>query len=128
MPLTDPIGDLLTRMRNAQHGRRTECRAQWSRIKQELCEVMKKNGYLADVRVEGEAPHQEIVVIFRTDRAPLTVSRVSRPGGRKYVGFDGIRHLLHGNSLAVLSTSQGLLTNREAREKKIGGELLCTVS
>ncbi len=128
MPLTDPIGDLVTRMRNAQHGRRTECRAQWSRIKQEMCEVMKANGFLEDVRSEGEGKDKEIVVVFRTDRPALTLKRISTPGGRKYVGAADIRHFLHGNSLAVISTSSGLLTNKEARAKNVGGEILCTVS
>ena len=128
MPLTDPIGDLITRMRNAQHGRRTECRAPWSRIKQQICEVMKANGYLADVQTEGEGPEKVLVAVFRTDRAELLLKRVSTPGGRKYVGADDIRHFLHGSAMAVLSTSSGLMTDKEAREKKIGGELLCTVS
>jgi small subunit ribosomal protein S8 len=128
MPLTDPIGDLITRMRNAQHGRRTECRAPWSRIKQQICEVMKTNGYLADVQTEGEGPAKEVVAVFRTDRPALVLKRISTPGGRKYVGSSDIRHHLHGSAMAVISTSSGLLTDKEAREKKVGGEILCTVS
>ncbi len=128
MPLTDPIGDLITRMRNAQHGRRTECRAQWSRIKQAMCDVMQKHGYIESAVAEGEGKDKEIVVTFRQDRPPLILKRVSTPGGRKYVGANDIRKLLHGSSMAVISTSVGLLTNKEAREKNVGGEMLCTVS
>jgi small subunit ribosomal protein S8 len=128
MPVTDPIGDLLTRMRNAQHGRRTECRAQWSRIKESICQLLKEHGYIADVQVDGEGVHRELVVIFKTDRPVLALKRVSTPGGRTYVGVDGIRHLLHGNTMAIISTSAGLLTDKQARERKIGGELLCTIS
>jgi small subunit ribosomal protein S8 len=128
MPLTDPIGDLLTRIRNAQHGRRTECRAPWSTIKQRLCEVLKEQGYLATVSAEGEGPAKEIVVTFRDDRPALTLKRISTPGSRTYVGAGEIRSFLHGNSLAVLSTSAGLLTDKEARQKRMGGEILCTVS
>lgn len=128
MSFSDPIGDLVTRMRNAQHGRHTDCRAPWSRIKQGICEVMKNNGFLEDVLVEGEGVKKEVVAVFRTDRPALALKRISTPGGRKYVGAADIRHFLHGSAMAVISTSNGLLTDKEAREKNIGGEILCTVS
>lgn len=128
MSLTDPIGDLITRMRNAQHGRRTECRSQWSRIKESLCEVLRSHGYLESVAVEGEGKDREIVVTFKQGRPALILKRVSTPGSRTYVGATGSRTKLHGNALAVISTSAGLLTDKEAREKNMGGELLCTVS
>ena len=128
MPLTDPIGDFITRMRNAQHGRRTECRAQWSKLKEAICQVLKQNGFIESVSVEGEGSIREIVVTFKADRPALILKRVSTPGGRKYVASSDIRKLLHGNSIAVISTSSGLLTNKEARAKNVGGEILCTVS
>lgn len=126
--LTDPIGDLLTRMRNAQHARRTECRAPWSKIKQQLCELLKKEGWIEDVLVEGEAPKQDIVVIFSTAHPHLEVSRKSKPGRRLYAQAAELRPVLNGYGIAVLTTSEGLLTDKEARKKKIGGELLCTIS
>jgi small subunit ribosomal protein S8 len=126
--LTDPIGDLLTRMRNAQHARRTGCRAPWSRIKQELLELLKKEGWIADVTVVGEAPKQELEVTFNADKPALTVKRESKPGRRHYIGSAELRPILHGYGMAILTTSQGLLTDKEARKKKVGGELLCTVS
>ncbi len=128
MSLTDPIGDLITRMRNAQHGRRTDCSAPWSRILQAICDLMKEKGYLESVVVEGEGSEKEIIVTFKTDRPALLLKRISTPGGRKYVGADGIRALLHGSSMAIISTSSGLLTHQDARAKNIGGEILCTVS
>lgn len=128
MPVSDPIGDFITRMRNAQHGRKTDCRAQWSRIKEAMCNLMKERGYLESVAVEGEGTKKEIVVTFRTDRPALTLKRISTPGGRKYVGAEGIRSLLHGNSMAIISTSSGLLSHKDAKAKNIGGEVLCTVS
>ena len=128
MTLTDPIGDLLTRMRNAQHGRHTECRAPWSTLKENLCQLLLKNGYLAHVTTDGEGVQKNIVVSFRSDRGPLTLTRVSKPGSRKYAGAADIRSTLHGNELAIVSTSLGLLTNAEAKEKNIGGEVLCTIS
>ncbi len=128
MPLTDPIADFLTRMRNAQHGRHTSCRAPWSTIKQGIAELLHKNGYLGSVRVEGEGVHRELVVDFLSDREPLLLKRISKPGIRKYVSATGARKLLHGHSLGIISTSSGLLTHKEALEKKVGGELLCTIS
>lgn len=128
MTFTDPIGDLVTRMRNAQHGRHTDCRAPWSRIKQGICDVMKAHGFLADVLVEGEGVEKTVVAVFRTDRPALTLKRISTPGSRKYVGAADIRHFLHGSAMAVISTSSGLITDKEAREKNVGGEILCTVS
>jgi len=128
MPLTDPIGDLLTRMRNAQHGRRTECRAPWSKLKQSICELLKGEGYVQDVKVDGAGPEKEVVVMFRIDRVPLTLKRISTPGARTYVSAGDIRHYLHGNALAILSTSIGIISGKIAREKNVGGELMCTIS
>lgn len=128
MSFTDPIGDLLTRMRNAQHGRHTDCHIPWSRMKESICMLLKEHGYLAEVLTEGEIPQKEVVVTFRSDREPLTLKRVSTPGGRKYVASADLRTYLHGAATAVISTSGGLMTDKEAREKNMGGEYLCTVS
>ncbi len=128
MPFTDNILDMLTRIRNAQHGRRTECRAPWSKMKEGICQLLKTHGYVASATTEGEGIEKEVVVTFLTDRQPLELKRVSTPGGRKYVGAAEIRSLLHGSALAIISTSNGLLTGKEAREKNLGGEFLCTIS
>ncbi len=123
-PVTDPIGDLLTRMRNAQHARRTQCRAPHSRIKEELCQLLKREGWIADAQVvDGE-----LEVTFHQEKPRLTLQRVSKPGRRVYSGGRELRPVLRGFGQAILTTSQGLLTDREAREKGIGGEVLCTVS
>lgn len=128
MPVSDPIGDLLTRIRNAQHGRRTECRAPWSKLKQGICDLLKTHGYVANSFTEGEGIEKEVVVTFLDDRMPLELKRISTPGGRTYVGSSEIRQHLHGAAIGIISTSQGLLTDKEAREKKLGGEFLCTIS
>ncbi len=125
---SDPIGDLVTRLRNAQHARRTVCLAPWSRIKQELCELLKKEGYVSDVRVVGEEPKQELEVTFNPDKPALVLKRVSTPGRRAYIGYAALKPVLSGHGLAVLTTSEGLLTDKEARKRKVGGEVLCTVS
>jgi small subunit ribosomal protein S8 len=125
--VNDPIGDLLTRIRNAQAVRKSSCMAPWSRIKQELCEVLKREGMIEDVRVTGEAPHQEMEVIFVPGRT-LTLTRASKPGRRLYTKSADIRPVLRGFGIAVLTTSEGLLTDKQAKAKKIGGEVLCTIS
>lgn len=126
-PVNDPIGDLLTRVRNAQSAGRTQCRAPRSKLKLELCELLVREKMLQSVAVEGAAPRQELVITFLADR-PLSLKRVSTPGQRVYRSVDELKPVENGFGLAVLTTSQGLLTDREARLKKIGGELLCEIS
>ena len=126
--LTDPIGDLVTRLRNAQHARKTFCRAPWSKIKLDLCELLKREGWIEGVEVLGEAPKQEIEVTFAADKPVLTLRRMSKPGRRLYAGYDVLKPVLSGHGMAVLTTSEGLLTDKEARKRKIGGEVLCTIA
>jgi small subunit ribosomal protein S8 len=126
--VTDPIGDLLTRMRNAQSVRKTECRAPWSRVKEQLLSLLKAEGWIADVRTEGEGVTREVVVQFADDRPQLTVKRMSKPGRRVYTGHAELRPVLQGYGIAILTTSQGLMTDVEARKRKIGGEVLCTIA
>jgi small subunit ribosomal protein S8 len=125
--VTDPIGDLLTRMRNAQGARRSSCVAPWSRLKQSLCELLKKEGWIEDVRVIGEAPKQSLEVSFIPGKT-LELTRISKPGRRAYAGADELKPVLRGYGSAILTTSQGLMTDKEARQRKIGGEVLCTVA
>jgi small subunit ribosomal protein S8 len=125
--LNDPIGDLLTRMRNAQHARRATCRAPHSKIKQELLELLKKEGWIENVQVIGDAPKFELEVTFVPGKT-LDVARVSKPGRRVYAGTTDIKHVLQGYGIAVITTSEGLLTDKEARKRKVGGEILCIVS
>jgi small subunit ribosomal protein S8 len=126
--LSDPIGDLVTRMRNAQHARKSYCVAPWSSIKQELCELLKREGWIADVQVLGEAPKQELEITFSTEKPALELKRVSTPGRRIYKGAADLKPILHGFGIAVLTTSKGLLTDKEAKRQKVGGEVLCTIS
>jgi len=126
--VTDPIGDLLTRMRNAQHVRKETCLIPWSRMKQQLCELLKKEEWIADVQIIGEEPKLQIEVTFKEDKPALEMKRVSKPGRRVYSGAKDIKPVLNGFGIAIITTSQGLMTDSEAREKKIGGEILCTLA
>lgn len=125
--VTDPIGDLLTRMRNAQAARGTSTTAPWSRLKEELCELLKREGWLADVAVYEEEGHKMLEVQFVPGKK-LTLKRISKPGRRVYAGSKELRPVLRGFGIAVLTTSKGLLTDEEARKQSAGGEVLCTVS
>lgn len=126
--VTDPIGDLLTRMRNAQAVGKAECTAPLSKMKLQLLEILKRDGWIANVRTEGEAPKQTLVVEFSPDKPKLAMKRVSKPGRRVYSGSTDLKPILHGFGMAVLTTSQGLMTDKEAKEKKVGGEVLCTIA
>ncbi len=126
--LSDPIGDLITRMRNAQKARHASTHAPWSRINENLLKLLKDEGWIADVRVIGEAPKQEVEVVFAADKPALELKRISKPGQRRYAGSQELKPILQGYGIAVITTSQGLLTDKEARKRKVGGEILCTVS
>ena len=125
--VTDPIGDLLTRIRNAQAARRSGCLAPWSILKQKLCELLVREGWLRDVRVSGEDPKRELEVTFVSGKI-LVLKRVSRPGRRWYAHVAGMQPILRGFGMAILSTNQGVMTDKEARKKNVGGEVLCTIS
>lgn len=126
--VNDPIGDFLTRMRNAQAARRLSCAAPWSRIKEELCGVLKREGLIEEVRVTEEEPgKRQISVTFVPGRV-MQVKRISTPGRRVYAPFKALKPVMRGFGLAVITTSEGLMTDKEARKKKIGGEVLCTIS
>lgn len=125
--VNDPIGDFLTRMRNAQAARKHTCKAPHSRLKQELCDVLKREGWIEGYEVVGDAPKQSIEVSF-IDGKVLLLARVSRPGQRIYSKATDLKPVQRGYGHAILTTSQGLMTDTEARKKKIGGEVLCTVA
>ncbi|MBP9751041.1 MAG: 30S ribosomal protein S8 [Candidatus Peribacteraceae bacterium] len=126
--VTDPIGDFITRMRNAQAARRPSCTAPHSKMKLALAELMKREGWLQDVKVIGEEPKLTIEVTFIPGKRRLVLERKSKPGRRLYTSASELRPILRGFGQAILTTSQGLVTDKEAREKKIGGEYLCTIS
>lgn len=126
--VTDPIGDLLTRIRNAQKAGKGSCLAPASKLKKQLLELMKREGLIADVKLVGEAPKHDLEVTFANDKPSLTLTRISKPGRREYANVSQLKPVLNGFGIAILTTSQGLMTDKEAREKKVGGEVLCTIS
>jgi small subunit ribosomal protein S8 len=131
--MTDPISEMLARIRNASLARHESTRLPASRIKKSIAEILKAEGYLADVRSEkwGPSQHETLTLVLKYGKdkkaAFAGIRRVSRPGRRVYVRHDQIPRVLSGLGISILSTSQGLMTDRDARKRKFGGELLCEV-
>lgn len=128
MPImNDPIGDMLTRLRNAQGARKEACLVPLSRIKKELAELLKKEGWIQDVAIVGDAPKQSLEISFVPGKT-LTLKRVSTPGRRVYQRSATLKPILRGYGISVLTTSKGLMTDKQARDQKVGGEVLCIIS
>jgi len=130
---SDPIADLLARLRNAALARHELARVPASRLKKAVAELLKNEGYVADVRSDEVGPKKTLTLMitlkYGRDRkcAFLGMKRVSRPGRRVYIGHESIPRVLSGLGVSILSTSQGVMTDKEARRRKIGGELICEV-
>ena len=128
--VTDPIADFLARVRNGVRAQKPEVLIPYSKIKAEVARIFKEEGYISDYSVDTTGAHPRIKVINKlVDRSSAIagLKRVSRPGLRRYVGADEIPRVLGGMGLAILSTSRGILSGREARKQKVGGELLAYV-
>jgi small subunit ribosomal protein S8 len=131
--MTDPIADMLTRIRNAALARHDRTEMPASRLKAAVAEILKSEGFIADVRPsegDGAGPKKLTIVLkYGRDRSSAIdgVRRVSRPGRRVYVRHDRIPRVFSGLGISILSTSRGLMSDREARRQKVGGELICEV-
>lgn len=131
MPVNDPVGDMLTRLRNASNAHHAEAVLPASRLKVEILRVLKEEGYIGDYALHERKPQNEVTVQLKygPDRAPVItgIRRVSKPGLRRYVNVNDIPQVLGGMGIAILSTSRGVMADGTARQQKVGGELLCTV-
>jgi small subunit ribosomal protein S8 len=133
MTMTDPIADMLTRIRNANVAMHDTVRMPSSKLKEALAAVLTKEGYISGFEVATDTGRPgrvlEIQMKYSPDRARTIsgVRRISKPGLRVYTGADKLPRVLGGLGVAVLSTSQGLMTDREARQRRVGGEVLCYV-
>ena len=131
MTMTDPISDMLTRIRNGQKARKVNVAMPTSRAKVAVAEVLKDEGYIASFAVEGEGAAGTLTVELKYHNgAPVIdkIERTSKPGLRIYRGSDELPKVLGGLGIAIISTSAGVMSDRQAREKGIGGEVLCVVS
>ena len=131
MSWSDPIADMLTRIRNAHQAGRDVVEMPHSRLKGEIVRVLKREGFVNDYVVEGSGKKVLLRVYLKYDpqHAPaiLGLRRESRAGGRRYVGWNKTPRILGGMGLAILSTSVGVMSDREARKRRVGGELICSV-
>jgi len=130
MNTTDPIADMLTRIRNANNAGKEMVTVPHSNLKQEILRVLKQEGYIADFRVEKEGHFKILKVqlkILGKERAIRGLRRVSKPGVRRYTQAAEIPRVLGGLGVAILSTSKGVMTDSEAKKAGIGGEVLCYV-
>jgi len=131
MSFTDPIGDMLTRIRNASSARHEKVLVPRSRLKIRIAEVLRDEGFIKDFVVHQDGVQGAITIVLKysADREPAIsdIKRVSKPGLRRYVPTDSIPRVLNGMGIAILSTSKGVMADREARKQKVGGELICTV-
>lgn len=130
MQTTDPIADLLTRIRNAIAVNKTEVTVPASKIKLTVAQQLKKAGYLAAVRFVDGKPRGVIVITINQpgESAKITeIHRVSKPGQRQYAKADEIPRIKNGRGIVLVSTSQGVMTGQQAKKARLGGELLCKV-
>lgn len=131
MTMTDPISDMLTRIRNGQKSRKLSVSMPASKAKEAVAEVLKDEGYITAYSVSGEGATKELSVELKYfEGAPVIerIQRASRPGLRIYRGKEDLPKVLGGLGVAIVSTSAGVMSDRQAREKGIGGEVICIVS
>ena len=131
MNVTDPIADLLTRIRNANSALKPDVEIPYSRLKAEVAKVLKQNGYIADFYAEKTEPGKQVLKtqlkIVGKERAIVGIRRISRPGLRRYVSSEEIPRVLGGMGISILTTSRGVMTGHEAKKANVGGELLAYV-
>ena len=132
MTMTDPVADLLSRIRTAYMAKHDRLDVPASKLKLEVCRILKEQGYVESFESLDDDPVKKQVRIYlryTPEGEPLirSIKRISKPGRRVYKGAEEIRPVLNGLGVGIISTSQGLLTDAEARQRRVGGEVLCEV-
>ena len=130
MVMTDPIADMLTRIRNANRQHHETVMVPASKLKVDIAEILKNEGFIKGYKVEGEGPIKNIVITLKyrgNERVITDLKRISKPGLRVYAEVNEIPKVLNGLGIVILSTSQGLMTDKEARAKQVGGEVLAYI-
>ncbi|MDD2870616.1 MAG: 30S ribosomal protein S8 [Candidatus Gracilibacteria bacterium] len=129
--IIDPIGDLLTRIRNAYMARIIEVKLPYSKLKLDIATILKKNKYIVEFAIVDEGNNKKSIMLtlndVRTTKYVPTFTRISRPGQRIYIGAKDIRKSRNGQGIYIVSTPKGVVTGYEARSLNVGGELLCEV-
>jgi small subunit ribosomal protein S8 len=129
--MTDPIADMLTRLRNANLAKLQSTSMPYSKFKHSIAEILKREGYIQSITVTdlevGKELELELKYSSTHERAFINMKRISKPGLRKYAGSDKLPKVLGGLGIAIVSTSSGLMTDKEARERKVGGEIIAEI-
>ena len=131
MSMSDPIADMLTRIRNAQTAEKTSVVVPLSKLKISIAKVLKDEGYIEDFALRENGGHKELAIALKYYAGKPVIERlerVSKPGLRVYKGCDDIPRVMNGLGVAILSTSRGVMTDRKARADGVGGEVLCIVA
>jgi small subunit ribosomal protein S8 len=129
--MSDPIADMLTRIRNAQAVEKVSVKMPSSKVKVAISQVLKDEGYIEDFAVRGEAakPELELQLKYYAGRPVIErIERISKPGLRIYKGAEDLPRVMNGLGVAIVSTSSGVMTDRKARAQGVGGEVLCVVA
>jgi len=131
MAVNDPVGDMLTRIRNAALARHEKLTLPSSKLKVEIAKALKSEGFIADFVVHERKPQNELTVVLKygpnRESVITGIKRESKPGLRKYVNSRDLPRVKGGMGIAILSTSRGVMVDAEARKQRVGGELICTV-
>ena len=127
MVSTDPIADMLTRIRNALAVQKTEVSLPHSSVKESVAKILKENGYISDISVNKEGFKKEMTLILPEQVQIKEINRISKPGRRVYVKVKEIPQVKQGRGIVIVSTSKGVMAGNEARDQKLGGEILCEV-
>lgn len=127
--MTDPIADMLTRIRNAQRSRKRSVEIPASKLKQKLADILVAEGYVDQVELKDGMPKMLLVTLKYVDNKPriTDIKRESTPGHRAYRKSNELPKILNGYGVAIISTSRGLMTNKQAKKEGIGGEVLCSI-
>ena len=130
MHLTDPIADMLTRIRNGNMAKHTEVKVPFSKIKESMANILKNEGYITSYEIKEEGNIRDIVVTLKYmygDAVIKGLKRISKPGRRVYTSVENLPKVLGGLGIAIVSTPKGVITDKECRKHSVGGEVLCYV-
>lgn len=125
--MTDPVADMLTRIRNAIQAGHDRVEFPASKLKASICKVLKDEGYIRSFKIIAKAANDIKIKVLLKESAIVGLERNSRPGLRQYRGYKSLPRVISGLGISVVSTSQGVISSREAKKRKVGGEVLCNV-
>ena len=128
--MTDPIADMLTRIRNANQNRSASCEIPTSKVKLEIAKILKDEGFIEDYKIEGETANKIMTLTLKyknKERVITGLKRISKPGLRVYAKAEELPTVLNGLGIAIISTSKGIMTDKEARKNSLGGEVIAYV-